>query len=178
MPTDADVVVQCTGSQPGRPDHAIASDAVVLDVATLRLGSVTLPDEGDVVVLDPIGGPIGVALAEELGTRAVLVTQDHIAGNELARSGDLAPANVRLAQAGVRIERRTIPREVRAGEVVVEDRFTGERRTIPCAAIVDCGFRLPDDPLPEATMQAGDCVAPRTIHEAILEGRRAALSID
>ena len=121
-------------------------DAVVLDVAALRLGSVTLPDEGDVVVLDPIGGPIGVALAEELGTRAVLVTQDHIAGNELARSGDLAPANVRLARAGVRIERRTIPREVRADGVVVEDRFTGERRTIPCAAVVDCGFRLPDDP--------------------------------
>ena len=178
VPTDADVVVQCTGSQPGRPDHTVASDAVVLDVAALRLGSVTLPDEGDVVVLDPIGGPIGVALAEELGTRAVLVTQDHIAGNELARSGDLAPANVRLARAGVRIERRTIPREVRAGEVVVEDRFTGERRTIPCAAVVDCGFRLPADPLPGATMQAGDCVAPRTIHEAILEGRRAALSID
>jgi mycofactocin system FadH/OYE family oxidoreductase 1 len=178
VPTDADVVVQCTGSQPGRPDHTVASDAAVLDVAELRLGSVTLPDEGDVVVLDPIGGPIGVALAEELGTRAVLVTQDHIAGNELARSGDLAPANVRLARAGVRIERRTIPREVRPGEVVVEDRFTGERRTIPCAAVVDCGFRLPADALPGATMQAGDCVAPRTIHEAILEGRRAALSID
>ena len=175
MPTSS---CSAPGRRPGRPDHAVASDAVVLDVAALRLGSVTLPDEGDVVVLDPIGGPIGVALAEELGTRAVLVTQDHIAGNELARSGDLAPANVRLAQAGVRIERRTIPREVRAGEVVVEDRFTGERRTIPCAAVVDCGFRLPDDPLPGATMQAGDCVAPRTIHEAILEGRRAALSID
>ncbi len=108
LPTDADVVVQCTGSRPGRPDHAVASDAAVIDVAALRLGEVALPDEGDVVVLDPIGGPIGVALAEELGTRAVLVTQDHIAGNELARSGDLAPANVRLAQAGVRIERRTI----------------------------------------------------------------------
>ena len=38
LPTDADVVVQCTGSQPGRPDHAVASDAVVLDVAALRLG--------------------------------------------------------------------------------------------------------------------------------------------
>ena len=180
----ADVVVQCTGSRPGRPDHAVAPDAAVIDVAALRLGSVTLPDDGDVVVLDPIGGPIGVALAEELGTRAVLVTQDHIAGNELARSGDLAPANVRLARAGVRIERRAIPREVRADGVVVEDRFTGERRTIPCSAVVDCGFRLPDDPLPGATthglplLQAGDCIAPRTVHEAILEGRRAALSID
>ena len=80
----------------------------VVDVADVRRGAAALPDDGDVVVLDPIGGPIAVALAEELGPRAVLVTQDQIAGNELARTGDLAPANVRLAQRGVRIERRTI----------------------------------------------------------------------
>ena len=66
------------------------------------------PSDGDIVVHDPIGGPIGVALAEELGLRAILVTQDNIAGNELARTGDLAPANVRLARAGVRIERRAL----------------------------------------------------------------------
>ena len=100
-------------------------------------------------MLDPIGGPIGVALAEELGTRAVLVTQDHIAGNELARSGDLAPANVRLAQAGVRIERRTTPREVRAGEVVVEDRFTGERRTIPAPRSSTAASASPTTPSPK-----------------------------
>jgi hypothetical protein len=77
----------------------------------------------------------------------------------------------------VRIERRSLLRTVRPGEVEVEYRFSGSRRTIPCVAVVDCGFRLPDDPLPGATMQAGDCVAPRTVHEAILEGRRAALSL-
>ena len=33
---------------------------------------------------------------------AVLVTQDNIAGNELSRTGDLAPANVRLQQRGAR----------------------------------------------------------------------------
>ena len=66
---------------------------------------------------------------------------------------------------------------MRPGEAEVEDRFTGTRRTIPCAAVVDCGFRLPDEPLPGATAQAGDCVAPRTVHEAILEGRRVARSL-
>jgi 2,4-dienoyl-CoA reductase (NADPH2) len=130
------------------------------------------------VVHDPIGGPIGVACAEELGDRAVLVTQDHIAGNELARTGDLAPANVRLQQRGVRIERRTLLRAVRPGEVEVEDRFTGQRRTIAAAAVVDCGFRLPDDPRTDADLRAGDCVAPRTLHEAVLEGRRAAIALD
>ena len=140
-----------------------------------------VPDDGDVVIFDPIGGPIGVALAEELGDRAILVTQDHIPGNELSRTGDLAPANVRLAQRAVRIERRSLLRAVRpAGdglEVELEDRFSGRRRTVDCVAVVDCGFRLPDAPLESADLQAGDCVAPRTVHEAILEGRRAALAI-
>ena len=128
-------------------------------------------------MFDPIGGPIGVALAEDLADRAVLVTQDNIAGNELARTGDLAPANTRLAQRGVRIERRSLLRSVGATGVVLEDRYSGLQRTIACAALVDCGFRLPTDPLPGATIQVGDAVAPRTVYEAILEARRAALAI-
>jgi hypothetical protein len=176
-PDGVDAVVQCTGSVAGPREYAVAGGADVLDVADVRRGVVQLPDDGDVVLFDPIGGPIAVALAEELGGRAILVTQDHIAGNELSRSGDLAPANARLARAGVRVERRSLLRTVRPGDVEVEDRFSGIRRTIPCVAVVDCGFRLPDDPLPGATVQAGDCVAPRTVHEAILEGRRAALSL-
>jgi 2,4-dienoyl-CoA reductase (NADPH2) len=137
-----------------------------------------LPSEGRIVLFDPIGGPIAIALAEHIGARAVLITQDNIAGNELSRTGDLAPANVRLAQQGIQIERRSLLREVYATRVVVEDRFTGDRRDIACAAVVDCGFRLPTEPLPGVHLQAGDCVAPRTIHEAILEGRRAAMAID
>lgn len=171
------VIVQCTGSRPGRRDYDVADDADVLDVAELRLGRVELPTAGAVVIFDPIGGPIAVALAEELGERAVLVTPDNVAGNELARTGDLAPANTRLAQRGVRVERRTLLRSVQADAVEVEDRFSGERRTIGCVAVVDCGFRLPDDPFDGVELRAGDAVAPRTIHEAVLEGRRVARSI-
>ena len=151
-------------------------DALVLDVADVRRGAAALPAEGTVALFDPIGGPIAVALAEELGERAVLITQDNIAGNELSRTGDLAPSNTRLAQAGVTIERRTLLRAARPGEVEVEDRYSGERRTIPCVALVDCGFRVPTEPI-DAAVQIGDAVAPRTIHEAVLEARRAALAI-
>jgi hypothetical protein len=171
------VVVQCTGSRAGLRTYEIDADATVVDIADLRSGIASLPAAGDVVVFDPIGGPVAVAIAEELGDRAILVTQDHIAGNELSRSGDLAPANVRLAQARVRIERRSLLRAVRAESVDVEDRFSGLHRSIGCVAVVDCGFRLPDDPIEGADHRAGDCVAPRTVHEAILEARRVALSI-
>ena len=173
-----EVVVQCTGGRPGRREYEIADGAMVVDVAEVRAGTIALPESGTIALFDPIGGPIAVALAEELGERAVLITQDQIAGNELSRTGDLAPANVRLAQRGVRIERRAVLRAAGAGGVELEDRFSGERRTIPCVALVDCGFRLPSDPLPGADLAAGDCIAPRTIHEAILEARRAAAAVD
>lgn len=171
-------VVQCTGSRPGVREYRATKGATVLDIAKVRDGSETLPASGTIVLFDPIGGPIAVALAEELGERAVLVTKDNIAGNELSRTGDLAPANVRLQQRGVRIERRSILRQVKANAVVLEDRFTGEERSVAAAALVDCGFRLPDAPLDGVTVRAGDAVAPRTIHEAVLEGRRAALAVD
>jgi mycofactocin system FadH/OYE family oxidoreductase 1 len=171
------VVVQATGSQAGNISYEIADDALVVDIADVRSGAVDLPASGTIVVFDPIGGPIGVALAEELADRAVLVTQDNIAGNELARTGDLAPANTRLAQQGVRIERRTLLRSVSAGGVVLEDRYSGAQRTVQCAAVVDCGFRLPSDELPGVSIRVGDAVAPRTVYEAVLEARRAALTI-
>jgi 2,4-dienoyl-CoA reductase (NADPH2) len=173
---DHTTVIQATGSTPGVRTYEIVEGATVVDVADVRRGTSTLPDEGTVVLFDPIGGPIAVALAEELGDRAVLITQDNIAGNELSRTGDLAPANSRLAQAGVTIERRTLLRVARSGEVDVEDKYTGERRTIGCAALVDCGFRLPSEPL-DGAVQVGDAVAPRTILEAVLEARRAALAV-
>jgi 2,4-dienoyl-CoA reductase (NADPH2) len=147
------------------------------------LDGAALPD-GPVAVWDPIGGPVGVSVAESLvasGRHVVLLTPDLIAGNELSRSGDLAPANVRLAASGVQVVKRAVLRAVGPASVEVEDRFTGERRRLEADALVDAGHRLPDDGLAAAAgafARAGDCVAPRTIHEAVLEGRRAALALE
>ena len=184
-PGDFDAVVQCTGARTGVPEYDVGEGVVesgrLIDVGALRLGRCALPEAGDIVLFDPIGGPIAVALAEELRERAILVTQDQIAGNELSRTGDLAPANARLAQAGARIMRRSLLRSVRltgAGiEIDLADRFQPGVTTVTAAAMVDCGFRLPTEPLAGVTIAAGDCVAPRTVLEAILEGRRAARSI-
>ena len=170
-------MIQATGSAPGVRPYEISDDANVIDVADVRRGTVELPAAGAIALFDPIGGPIAVALAEELGARAILITQDNIAGNELARTGDLAPANTRLAQQGATIARRSILRAARAGEVEVEDRYTGQRGTIACSALVDCGFRVPTEPLDGVEVRIGDAVAPRTVLEAVLEGRRAALAI-
>lgn len=186
LPSGSHVVV-ATGSRPGRRDYDTTRAAVVLDATEVLDDPDVLPS-GAVAIWDPIGGPVGVAVAELLaaGGRSVhLLTPDNIVGNELARSGDLAPANARLQQAGVELHRRTLLRAVKKGVAVLEDRFTGERRDLRVAAVVHAGHRLPDDELfttlvehPELHVQrVGDCVAPRTIHEAVLEGRRAALAL-
>ena len=57
----------------------------------------------------------------------------------------------------------------------------GEAREVKAALVIDAGHRLPADGLwrerPDLP-RAGDAVAPRTIYEAVLEGRRAALAVD
>jgi 2,4-dienoyl-CoA reductase (NADPH2) len=141
----------------------------------------TLPD-GPVLVDDPVGGPVGVSVAETLvatGRAVTLVTQDNVAGVQLSRTGDLAAANTRLAQAGVTVAKRSIVRSGDRAGVVVEDRYSGTSTVVPAALVVYAGHDLPFVPLaPHAgTVVAGDAVAPRTILEAVLEGRRAMVGL-
>ena len=189
-------VVLCTGSLPGRQTYTVAAGASVVPAAEIlarhahrRLADTGLADtglaDGPVAVWDPIGGPIGISVAEELRTVAgcdvTLLSPDLVVGDKLSLTGDLAPANVRLQAAGVVLRKRALLRRVEPGHVVVEDRFTGEQSTVAAAVLIDAGHRLPDDHLWQATGQrlarAGDAVAPRTVLEAVLEGRRAAQAL-
>ncbi len=132
-----------------------------------------------------------VAMAEWLaaaGRTVTLVTPDPVAGSQLSLAGDMAGANARLQRAGVTRALRSRLRPAGQGRAVLEDTWTGERREIGCAAVVDCGHRLAETRLydavrarpdtgPPGPPRAGDCVAPRTAAEAVLEGRRAALDL-
>lgn len=197
----ASQLIVATGGQAGEPGYETTDAATVLSAAEVLDGRhapgavaqeadpVWVP-AGDVLVWDPIGGPTGVAVAELLagdGTdRTVhLATPDYIVGNELARIGDLGPANARLAQAGVVLHRRRILDKVRKADVVLSDRFSANVDEVAVTWVVDCGHRLAEDGLAERiraatghrVATAGDCVAPRTVAEAVLEGRRRALEI-
>jgi 2,4-dienoyl-CoA reductase (NADPH2) len=178
--------VVATGAVPGRREYRTTAAAVVVTAAEALDDPAALPD-GPVLVWDPVGGPIGVSVAESLaGTGRVvhLATPDNVVGNELSRSGDLAPANARLQQAGVQLHRRSLLRAVRKRAAELEDRFSGATRSVEVAVVVDAGHRLPDPTFagedgswPTGVLRAGDVVAPRTILEAVLEGRRAALAV-
>ncbi len=156
---------------------------VVDAAAALAGGEAALP-EGPVVVHDPVGGPVAVGVAEWLaavGRDVALVTPDQIAGTLLSLSGDLADANTRLQRAGVRRELRAVVRRIAGGPGPRRrrlDRARGATWPPPSwsTAATACPTRRSTTSGP-GTLRAGDCVAPRTVLEAVLEGRRRALEI-
>lgn len=195
--SDGQSVVLATGSRASTPRYRTDPGATVITAADLldaasrgTLSDVVGPGSR-VLVNDPVGGPVGVSVAELLaqqGHHVSLVTQDQIVGTGLSLSGDLADANTRLQQAGVARVLSSLLRAVTAEGAFIEHRWTREERVIAADAVVDASHRLADDQLYDALVgadarlrdelvRAGDCIAPRTVHEAILEGRRAALTV-
>ncbi|MGY1823337.1 mycofactocin system FadH/OYE family oxidoreductase 1 [Geodermatophilus sp. SYSU D00079] len=167
--------VVATGARPRPPGFTVADGACVLAAADVLAGGVVPP--GPVVVHDPAGGPAGTGVAELLaaaGREVTVVTPDDVVGVRLA--GDLAPANTRLLRAGVRRETGSVLRAVADGTAVMADRWTGSERRLPCAVVVDAAPPLPGT-VPGGAVGAGDVVAPRTVLEAVLEGRRAARAV-
>jgi mycofactocin system FadH/OYE family oxidoreductase 1 len=190
-------VVLATGSRSPAPRYQVDPGAKVvtaadlLDAASRGALSDVLGPGSRVLVNDPVGGPVGVAVVELLarhGHQVRILTQDQIVGTGLSLSGDLADANTRLQQAGVDRVLSSVLRAVTVEGAVIEQRWTREQHVMPTDLVVDAGHRIAEEYLYDALIaadaslrdelvRAGDCVAPRTVHEAILEGRRAALTV-
>ena len=108
-----------------------------------------------------------------------IATPDQLVGSRLGPTGDLVAANKRLRGAGVTALLAVLPMAGTAGEVLLQNRFTGVRFGVPCSVLVDCSLPLPNEwsVVGEGTVRVGDCVAPRTVLEAVREGRLAAMSM-
>jgi len=183
-------VILATGSVEG-PPPALTDPGAELITAPVLLDAARRGDLDDlapldtaVVLLDPIGGPIAVSIAELLarhGRQVSIITGDAFAGQMLALTGDLAPCNSRLAQLGVEIVRRVKVKAIGRSSVTVEHVHSGAEMVLG-GLIVDCGPRLPDTSLWFETggqhQRVGDAIAPRTIHEAIREARRVVLDME
>jgi mycofactocin system FadH/OYE family oxidoreductase 1 len=181
-------LILATGGRDGEPGYRMTASATARSAASVLADPASLP-EGGVLVWDPVGGPVGVGVAEVLartGRHDVhLATPDWIVGAELARAGDLGPANSRLAHAGVDLHRRCTLDAVKKSTAVLADRYSEATTVIQVRAVVDAGHRLPEDGLFHAVHErlgyrpllAGDSVAPRSVLEAVLEGRRRALEL-
>ncbi|CAM2832857.1 mycofactocin system FadH/OYE family oxidoreductase 1 [Prescottella defluvii] len=171
------VVVVATGST-ARPALCPVEEGVQAVTAADVLAGVPL-DPGPVLVSDPVGGPVAVSVASLLAARGRVVaiaTPDQLIGSRLGPTGDLTGANKRLAAAGVTSHLAVVPVGGRAGEVLLQNRFTGVSFGVPCSVLVDCSAPLPNEQPVGAATRVGDCVAPRTVLEAVREGRLAAVS--
>jgi mycofactocin system FadH/OYE family oxidoreductase 1 len=177
-------VVLATGGRP-MTDRYAPSQLPVFDPLSVLGDPSVLPD-GPVAVIDTVGDPVGVNLAEWLasshGRSVTFICPDQVAGTQLARAGDLADANGRLQRAGVERQLRRLVRSIASDGVGVEDCWTGATAVVAANSVVDCGHRLPEDSLyvelnDLSILRIGDCVAPRSLLEAILEGRMAALRL-
>lgn len=173
-------IVLATGSRDRPPGFPVAADAACYTTARKVLDR--LPAEPrTMLVWDPMGGPIAVAVAERLaalGHRVHYATCDPIAGSRLAPTGDLVDANARLHRAGISRQRSVTVRAVDPTGVHLENPVTGQRATVPDALLVDCSAGLPDDKFAGIRRNGiGDCVAPRTVREAIREGYRLAAEL-
>jgi 2,4-dienoyl-CoA reductase (NADPH2) len=181
---DGGEVVLATGAVPVADRYSDAA-LPVLDALTVLQDPAAVPP-GPVAVIDTVGDAVAVNLAEWLATahsRSVsLISPDTVAGTQLSRTGDLADANGRLQRAGVDRRLRSLVRRIGPDGVEIEDCWTAAVSEVAAASVVDCGHRRPDDTLYAALgdpsiVRVGDCVAPRSALEAVLEGRRAALAI-
>ncbi|WP_243741555.1 NAD-binding protein [Actinomycetospora succinea] len=133
---------------------------------------------GPVVIEDPVGDGAAVALAELLaaeGREVSIVAPGLLIGPGLARTGDLVDAQARLARAGVRRVTESSVTGWSDGVVSVADVVTGAVSSLPAAVLVDAGpRRAPSFAAGPGLIAVGDAVAPRTVAEAIREGRAAA----
>jgi len=110
-----------------------------------------------------------------------VVTGDMFAGQRLTATMELTPWNQRAAAKGIVLRPQVDVERTSDGTLTALDHF--DRTPVPVEAadlIVAVAHEVPDEDLyftlkeaGERVFRAGDCVAPRTMSQAILEGYRA-----
>ncbi len=171
-----DVVVVATGARPRRPELEVTGDPVVLDAWEVLRGA-NVPS-GHVVVADWRCDWTGLGLAERLarqGHRTTLAVDGYMAGQRLqqyVRDVMLAAAT----RAGVHVIPTVRLYGVDGANVYLQHTLTGEPVVLESVAalVLAQGHEPVDGLLGELegfdVRAVGDCLAPRTVEEAVLEG--------
>lgn len=179
-----DAVIIAVGGFPGRQAGVrFAETAPVVNPRQVMRGEVPITP-GRAVILDTLGDPVGMGVAEWLtqrGWQVELVTRDLFVGQRLTASLELTAWNQRAAAHGIIFRPQGETLEVAERSVLVADLFDHrETRIDDVDLVVDVSPETPDEKLYFAlkssglrVFRAGDCVAPRYLSQAILEGYRA-----
>ncbi len=134
------------------------------------------------VVIDESGSHGVYSVAEMLaaqGRSVEIITEDWYVGHDLAAAHDIVTWMQRVMSLGVIFTPHTSITRIESGRVIVTGRFAAGERAIPADAVLLGVYEQPVQELYLALkgrvprlLRAGDCVAPRRIEHAILEGRR------
>jgi 2,4-dienoyl-CoA reductase-like NADH-dependent reductase (Old Yellow Enzyme family)/thioredoxin reductase len=176
-----DAVVVATGARPYRPELALDEVATVQAWDALREpASLT----GRAVVADWGGDASGLAAAEALAARGARVTLcvASVAFGESLQQYRRNLALQRLYRAGVAVLMHLELVGVEESGVLLRNAFAPELETLLAADVLVLALgRVPEDDLAPALRdaglhveEAGDCLSPRGLEEAILEGSGAA----
>ena len=140
------------------------------------------PEGQRVVVIDETDSHGVLSVAELLamqGHAVEMVTEDWYVGRDLVATHDIVPWMNRVLSYGIVMTPHTTVVRIEPGQVIVSDRFAEGERAIAADAVVLGVYEQPSHDLYYALkgqvphlFRAGDCVAPRRIEHAILEGRQ------
>ena len=177
-----DAVIVTTGSRPKiKPVPGEYGPPLVLNVREVIEG--LLPVGEKVLFIDENSGHHATATVELLadqGKKVEMVTSDLFVGIELGPLGDLYLTRQRLLQKGVTFTTDVVIDEIDGSKVKARDIYTNEPIMFEGydTVVLDMG-NMVDDLLYrqlkgeiKRLYRAGDCVAPRGIDMAILEGKR------
>ena len=182
-----DLVVLATGARARPPEGLTGVERMHL-VSVREVLAGALPGSGRVVVVDRQGSypAIDAARAAARSGRPVtMLTEDAVVSSQLGATGELSPWYRAAAALGIELRPMTVVVEVTAGAVRLRHRYgtAGEELAADCVVLAD--HELPDDALyhrlagalPRVELRrAGDCVAPRRVLHAVLEGGLAGRS--
>jgi mycofactocin system FadH/OYE family oxidoreductase 2 len=180
-----DAVIVATGSHsyvppvPGIDGKHVVTDRDVL-AGEANVG-------GNVVVIDDVHTEQALSTAELLldqARRVEVVSPLFYVGQDIGVTS-IAPLYARLYAKGVVLTPCTELRAVEGSSVIVANVFSGAERRIEAVdtVVLATGSRSTDGLYRAlkgrvaALYAAGDCVAPRGVHQAILDGTRAARAI-
>ena len=189
-----DAVIVAAGGVPGHMSHVTFDASVPVLHERAILGGAPLPPTGKAVVLDEIGDHDGMAVAEWLvgkGWQVEIVTADMFCGQRLTATQELTAWNQRAWEKGVVFHPQQEAQAVSEGALVMLDRFSREERRIEgLSLVVEVTYDMPNETLywalkeagygkhgMPALYRAGDCVAPRRLGQAVLEGQRAGRAV-
>jgi len=179
---DPDAVIMATGSIPKtKPVPGEYGPPSVLNVWEVLGGQFSVGER--ILFVDENGGHHASATVELLvdqGKKVDMVTSDLFIGMKLGPIGDHHLTRQRLLQKGVTFATDVTVDEIRGDKVLARDIYTNKRITYDGydTIVLDMG-NVANDHLyrrlkgrVKELYRAGDCVAPRGIDMAILEGRR------